>query len=140
MTGAQASEGQMSAPKITKNDILDASRGMLQKPLYAVFTEPTAGMGPVMANIEAHLAFQVALEQKGIMFAAGPFWADDETTWNGEGMVLIRADSLAHARQIAQIDPMHSSGARRFTVRPWLLNEGRMTIAVDYSTGNYAIT
>ncbi|WP_299470766.1 YciI family protein [uncultured Roseibium sp.] len=130
----------MSGPNITKDDILKASAGMLQKQLFVVFTSPTNGMGPVMENIEEHLKFQVDLEQRGIMLGAGPFWADDEQTWNGEGMVIIRADSLAHAREIAETDPMHSSGARSFKVRPWLLNEGRVTVEVNFSTGKHAVT
>ncbi|WP_305986052.1 YciI family protein [Roseibium sp. MMSF_3544] len=130
----------MSGPNITKDDILKASAGMLQKQLYVVFTTPNDGMGPVMENIEEHLKFQVELEQKGIMLGAGPFWADDEHTWNGEGMVIIRADSLEHAREIAATDPMHSSGARSFKVRPWLLNEGRVTVEVNFSTGRHAVT
>ncbi|MEM7463932.1 MAG: YciI family protein [Pseudomonadota bacterium] len=130
----------MSNPNITKDDILEASKGMLQKQLFVVFTTPTNGMGPVMANIEDHLKFQVDLEQRGIMFGAGPFWEDDEHTWNGEGMVIIRADDLEDARSIAAADPMHSSGARSFTVRPWLLNEGRVTVAIEYSTGRHTVT
>ena len=130
----------MTGPKITKDDILEASKGMLQMQLFVVFTTPTNGMGPVMENIEEHLQFQVNLEQRGIMFGAGPFWADDEHTWNGEGMVIIRADSLEYAKEIAATDPMHSSGARSFTVRPWLLNEGRVTVAVDFSTGRHAVS
>ncbi|MEM9105988.1 MAG: YciI family protein [Pseudomonadota bacterium] len=130
----------MSGPTITKDDILEASKGMLQKQLYAVFTTPANGMGPVMENLEEHLKFQVELEQKGIMLGAGPFWADDEHTWNGEGMVVIRADSLAHAKEIAATDPMHASGARSFTVRPWLLNEGRLTLEVSFSTGTHSVT
>ena len=129
----------MSGPNVTKGDILRASAGMLQKQLYVVFTTPTNGLGPVMENIEEHLKFQVELEQRGIMLGAGPFWADDEHTWNGEGMVIIRADSLEHARQIAETDPMHSSGARDFKVRPWLLNEGRITVEVNFSTGKHAV-
>ncbi|WP_306145368.1 YciI family protein [Roseibium sp. MMSF_3412] len=130
----------MSGPHITKDDILKASAGMLQKQLFVVFTSPTNGMGPVMENIEEHLKFQVDLEQRGIMLGAGPFWADDEHTWNGEGMVIIRADNLAHAREIAETDPMHSSGARSFTIRPWLLNEGRITVEVNFSTGRHAVS
>lgn len=130
----------MTGPIITKDDILEASKGMLQMQLFVVFTIPTNGMGPVMENIEEHLQFQVNLEQRGIMFGAGPFWADDEHTWNGEGMVIIRAASLEHAKEIAATDPMHSSGARSFTVRPWLLNEGRVTVAVDLSTGRHAVS
>ena len=129
----------MSEPVIKVEDILNASRGMLQKQLYAVFTSPANGMGPVMANIEAHLKFQVELEQKGIMFGAGPFWTDDEKEWQGEGMVIIRAGSLAEAKAIAETDPMHKSGARTFRVRPWLLNEGTVTIKVTYSDGKREI-
>ena len=129
----------MSEPVIKVEDILNASRGMLQKQLYAVFTTPANGMGPVMANIEAHLKFQVELEQKGIMFGAGPFWTDDEKQWQGEGMVIIRAASLDEAKKIAASDPMHASGARTFRVRPWLLNEGTVTIKVNYSDGKREI-
>ena len=129
----------MTEPKVTKQDIINASSQMLNKDLYVVFTTPTNGMGPVMENIEAHLKFQVSLEEKGIMFGAGPFWEDNESDWKGEGMVIIRANSLAEAREIAASDPMHSSGARSFTVRPWLLNEGTLNIKLDYSKGIFEI-
>ena len=55
---------------------------------------------------------------------------------NGDGMVIIRAGSLAEARAIAEEDPMHQCGARSFTVRPWLLNEGTITLKVRYSDGS----
>ncbi len=126
----------MSEPVIKVEDILNASKGMLQKQLYVVFTTPTNGLGPVMANVETHLKFQIELEEKGIMFGAGPFWTDDEQNWEGDGMVIIRAGSLDEARKIAESDPMHRCGARSFTVRPWLLNEGTMTLKVRYSDGS----
>ncbi len=125
----------MSEPKITKHDILEKTPQMLQKQLYVIHTKPTNGLGPVMENIGPHLEFQVKIEQDGVMFAAGPFWADDEETWEGEGMVIIRADSLAHARDIAGSDPMHASGARSFTVRPWQVNEGGFSLRVTFSDG-----
>ncbi len=126
----------MSEQGIKVEDILNASKGMLQKQLYVVFTTPTNGLGPVMANVETHLKFQIELEEKGIMFGAGPFWTDDEQSWEGDGMVIIRAGSLDEARKIAESDPMHQSGARGFTVRPWLLNEGTVTLKVRYSDGS----
>ena len=73
------------------------------------------------------------------MFGAGPFWTDDEQSWEGDGMVIIRAGSLDEARKIAESDPMHQCGARSFTVRPWLLNEGTVTIKVRYSNGSREI-
>lgn len=126
----------MSGPKVMKEDVMNACEGMLQKQLYVVFTTPTDGLGPVMENIGPHLEFQVSLEERGIMFGAGPFWTDDETEWLGEGMVIIRAGSLEEAREIAASDPMHSSGARSFTVRPWLMNEGTVTVKIRYSDGS----
>ena len=51
-------------------------------------------------------------------------------------MVIIRAGSLAEAKEIAASDPMHSSGARDFTVRPWLMNEGTVTVKIRYSDGS----
>ena len=129
----------MSEPKITKQDVLNASSEMLNKDLYVVFTKPTNGMIPVMENLEDHLKFQVSLEKQGIMFGAGPFWEDNEIDWNGEGMVIIRANSIDHAKEIANSDPMHKSGARSFTVRPWLLNEGSIQVTLDYSTGKFKL-
>ena len=125
----------MSEPQISVQDVLNASAGCLQKQMYVYFTTPANGLGPVMENLEDHLKFQVELEQKGVMFGAGPFWTDDERRWEGEGMIIIRAGSLAEARKIAASDPMHASGARTFTIRPWLMNEGAVTMRVTYSDG-----
>lgn len=129
----------MPEPAITKDDILAATKGMLQKQLYVISTRPAGGMGPVMEALEEHLAFLVELGQSGVLLGAGPHWADDEHSWHGEGMFILRADSLAHARELAGKDPMHASGARSFTVRPWLMNEGSLTIRLDFSTGAYSV-
>lgn len=120
-------------------DVMAASKAMLQKQLYAIFTTPTAGMDPVFANLEEHLAFQVQLEKDGVMFAAGPMWSDDEQQWEGEGMVVVRASSREEAVAIAERDPMHKAGARSFRVRPWMINEGSLSVRLDYSTQKFEI-
>ena len=119
--------------------VLDASKGMLQRQLYAIFTTPTDGLGPVFAVIEEHLKFQVELESKGILHEAGPMWTDDERSWEGEGLVVVRAESREEAIKIAESDPMHKSGARSFRVRPWLVNEGSITITLNNSTQSFTI-
>lgn len=120
-------------------DMMQASGAMLQKQLYAIFTVPAGGIEPILAQLEAHLAFQIQLERDGIMYAAGPMWSDDEREWHGDGMVVVRAGSRAEAIAIAEQDPMHRSGARRFTVRPWMINEGTMTVRLDMSSQTFAI-
>ena len=112
-----------------------AEKGVLAKQLYVVLSKPTGSLDTVRENLAEHLAYQVELESQNIMFAAGPFADDDAQQWQGEGMVIIRADSLEHAHEIAAADPMHERGARDYRVRPWLLNEGSITINVTYSNG-----
>lgn len=110
-------------------------KGLLAKQLYVIQTEPVGGMDAIFANLQEHLAYQLELERTGVMFAAGPLADDQCREWQGEGMVIIRADSVEHAHKIASNDPMHKSGARKFRVRPWLLNEGSLTLKVTYSNG-----
>ena len=114
-------------------------RGYLAKQLYMVSTRPVNGIGPVMENLGVHLAFQEELEKTGVMFAAGPNWTDDEQDWEGDGTVVYRAASLAEAKAIAARDPMHASGARTFTVRPWLINEGTITLEIGFATGRFRL-
>lgn len=94
------------------------------KNLYLLVSEPTNGLGPVLENLDPHVAYQTQLERDGVMFAAGPLASEDQQRWNGEGIFVYRAESLEQAQQVADADPMHQAGARRYRVRLWLLNEG----------------
>ena len=109
--------------------------GLLGKELYVVFTSATDGMEPIRANIKEHLAYQRMLEETGVMFAAGPMAEDNGKTWSGDGMVVVRADSLTQAEAIAAADPMHLSGARTYHVRPWIVNEGTISVTVGFASG-----
>ena len=128
MTIKQKSSWQEHIDKVTE-------KGLLAKQLYVVLTQPASDMDAVFSHLQEHLAYQLELERTGVMFAAGPFADDQGQEWEGEGMVIIRAESIEHATQIAEADPMHKSGARKFRVRPWLLNEGSLTLKVTYSNG-----
>lgn len=124
----------------TRTQILEASGDMLKWQVYVIHTFPTDGLGPVMQNIGPHLEYQARMEKEGVYVAAGPHWADDEETWEGEGMIVVRAGSLDEARKIAEADPMHASGARSFRVRPWLINEGTITVKVNFAEGTRQVT
>ena len=110
-----------------------SAKGLLAKRLYVILTTPTASLDALAEYLGAHLAYQKDLEARGITFAAGPFADDAEQQWSGEGMIIVRAASLAEAKAIADADPMHRSGVRRYRIRPWLLNEGSITLTVRYS-------
>jgi uncharacterized protein YciI len=107
-------------------EILAVSRdhGLIAKPLYLIRTVPgPAGIGPVLEHMETHLAYWARMEAQGSVFAAGPVMPEDPAdAWSGEGMVIVRADSLEAAAAIADADPMHASAARTYSLTPWLLN------------------
>lgn len=124
---------------VPASDVKEASKQMLQRQLYAIFTTPVNGMGPVFEHLDRHLEFQVQLEADGILYSAGPMWTDDEQSWEGEGLVVVRATSRAEAIQIAESDPMHKAGARDFRVRPWMVNEGSVTLRLDMSSQRFQL-
>lgn len=123
----------MATQFIPTATVYENSAGMLRMKLYIVFTSPTKDLDLVAEHVKEHLDYQVMLEKKGIMFAAGPIWDDNEDEWNGEGMVVIRAQSLQEAEAIAAADPMHISGARCYKIRPWLINEGSLSVTLNFS-------
>jgi len=130
----------MSAPS-WKDMIAGATaKGMLAKEFFVVFTEPTGDLAAVEESRAEHLKYQVEIEQKGITFAAGPFSNETGDSWGGEGMIIIRAESIEAATMIAEADPMHSSGARKFRIRPWLMNEGGFNLRVTFSDGKQRLT
>ena len=49
------------------------------------------------------------------------------------GMIIVRAQSFAQAREIADADPLHAAGLREYEVWKWTMNEGSVTLTVNYS-------
>lgn len=131
----------MHADRVSKQDVKDRCQHMLCKDLYVIFTRRAPGitLAQMREVTPDHLAYQVQLERQGVMWAAGPMFTADDLSWEGDGMVIVRAESLVHAQEIASADPMHKRGVRQFDIRPWLLNEGSLTIQVSFSDGRQTI-
>ncbi|PSL17485.1 YciI family protein [Shimia abyssi] len=110
-------------------------RGALALELYVVESTPAGAPEDVKANLPSHLDYQRQLEEKGTLVLAGPLSDPTGETMVGAGLILYRADSMKAAKELAENDPMHASGARGFTLRKWLVNEGNLTINVGLSTG-----
>ncbi len=119
--------------------IIDKSRTMLGLRLYVIRTTPTGDLDDVIKNVPEHLAYQIEIEKRGILFAAGPVWQEESGEWRGEGLVVVRAKNQMEAEEIANADPMHKCGARRFSIEPWLINEGGFKLAVSFSDQKFAI-
>jgi uncharacterized protein YciI len=111
---------------------------MLGKNYYVIIT--TAAVDPTSQEykdtLPAHLDHQVQLEKDGIMFAAGPMDSEDG---GRRGLIIIRAGSYDEARKIADRDPYHAKGLRKYTVEKWTVNEGTYSVRVTYSDQRMAI-
>ena len=109
------------------------SRGALAMELYVAISTPTGDAAEVKAVLGDHLAYQKQLEAEGQLMMAGPLSDDTGELMQGVGMMIYRASSLEGAGRLAQADPMHKTGARSYTLRRWLVNEGAMSFNIRLS-------
>ena len=115
-------------------------RGALALELFLVDTKPAKSPDVLKENLPAHLAYQRTLEEKGVLVLAGPVSDASGENMKGAGMIIYRASSMKEAMELANNDPMHLSGAREFTLRKWLVNEGGLSINIGLSTGKVVIS
>lgn len=114
-------------------------RGALALELFVALSTPAKAPEDVKASLPAHLAYQAELEEKGVLAFAGPMSDETGELMQGMGMIIYRADTLDTARALADADPMHQSGARTFTMRRWMVNEGSLTLSVGLSKKNVGL-
>jgi uncharacterized protein YciI len=110
-------------------------RGSLALELFVVESTPAKAPEDVQANLPAHLEYQRSQETAGTLAFAGPLSDLTGELMQGTGMIVYRAESMEAAKKIADGDPMHSSGARTYVLRKWLINEGSFSLNVGLSTG-----
>ncbi len=114
-------------------------RGALALELYVIESKPEMPPESVKATLPAHLEYQRDLEERGVLVMAGPLSDATGESMEGGGMILYRAASMAEAKALADADPMHDSGARGYTLRKWLVNEGSLSLNVGLSTGRVTL-
>jgi len=66
------------------------------------------------------------------MFGAGPL-QDEGKDKPTRGMWIIRATSFEEAHAIVDRDIFHSSGLRTYKLYRWQMNEGSLTLTVNFS-------
>lgn len=116
------------------------ARGALALELFVVHSTPTGDGAVVKAALPDHLAYQAQLEADGTLAFAGPMSDESGDDMQGMGLIVYRARSFEHARDLAENDPMHKAGARNFTLRKWLINEGSLTLSVGLSGQTVALS
>jgi uncharacterized protein len=120
------------------SDVHPLTDRFLGKEMYLVITRPVRSP-EIAKRLHDHLAHQVELERRGIMFAAGPLYSRDSNIPEA-GMFVLRANSFEEAEAIARTDPLHAAGLRTFTLQKWRVNEGSITVKINYSDQTVEIT
>ncbi len=109
------------------------SRGALAFEVYVVESTAVADPASLQESLPAHLDYQKSLEAKGALVFAGPLSDASGESMSGGGLIVYRAGSIEEATALAEADPMHRDGKRRFTLRRWLINEGSLTVSLSLS-------
>ena len=121
---AQEYPAQLPHPSKDKN--------LLGLKLWVIETRP-ADRDLIAATMDQHIRYQLKLERDGIMFAAGPIFAAEAERPDGHGLIVIRADGVEAARANSDADPMHATGARKYQLRQWRVNEGSIKVTIPFS-------
>lgn len=108
-------------------------RGSLAFETYVVISSPSGAPEDIKAQLPSHLEYQTRMEREGRLMFAGPMSDETGAQMEGMGLIVYRAPSFEAARAIAEADPMHAAGARTFTLRRWMINEGNLSLSVGLS-------
>ena len=109
-------------------------RGSLAYELFVVESTPAKSPEDLKKVLPDHLAYQQIQESKGALAFAGPMSDLSGEQMQGMGLIVYRAESFETAKQLADADPMHSTGTRTYTLRRWLINEGSFQLDVKLSS------
>jgi uncharacterized protein YciI len=112
---------------------LDTSR-MLGKKFWIIETHGVSGTNPSPEMMRKHLERQISLEKSGVLLAAGPVMGGESPY----GMIVVRAASREAAQKIADGDPLHAAKLRTYVLREWQINEGRVSLKLNFSDGTYS--
>jgi uncharacterized protein YciI len=119
------------------SDVHPITAKLLGKEMYLIVTRPVRSP-EIEKRLADHIAHQINMEKRGIMFAAGPLYSQGSNIPEA-GMFVLRANSFEEAEALAKEDPLHKAGLRTFTLQKWRVNEGSITITVNYSDSSARI-
>ena len=136
-----------------RTDSVDAEHQAMRDKLpghqfYLIFTEATelwenGDIDERARTGKDHLLWLKSHEQSGLLFGSGPLapsLEEEQPKSFPGGMFIFRAKSRAEAETIAESEPFHKAGFRRYTIKPWRMNEGTLTVKIVHSEGQFSFS
>lgn len=122
----------------TKEKIDTLIKPMLKMKLFAVISRPLKPAEEILPFVVDHLEYMIELENKGILFASGPFVQPGVLV--GAGLTILRADDINQARFYIDEEPLVKQGLRGYEIWEWELREGFLNVSIEFATGKYRFT
>ncbi|MEM0933981.1 MAG: YciI family protein [Bacteroidota bacterium] len=132
--------GTISA--FAQEDVLSEAEKLntgMNKEVYLYVTEPVVSFDEVAKILPDHMDFVHKIENQGTMIMGGQTTIEGADNAGGYGAIMIRANSFEEARRIADQDPMHKTGVRKYTLYKWNINEGEMNVRLKLSDASFTI-
>lgn len=130
----------MTPESVSIQTVIQSSEGRLRLQTFIVTSKAQKPLSEVQCHLEAHMHYIAKLELSGQLLMAGPLCNEDGATWKGDGQLVYIVSDIAEALALAQEDPLHISGSRSYTIRPWIVNVGSMHLSLRFSTRTLNIT
>ena len=111
----------------------------MNKEVYLYVTEPVVSFDEVAKVLPDHMNFVHKIENQGTMIMGGQTTIEGADNAEGYGAIMIRANSFEEARRIADQDPMHKTGVRKYTLYKWNINEGELNVRLKLSDASFVI-
>ena len=125
-----------------QEDVLNEAEKLntgMNKEVYLYVTEPVVSFAEVAKVLPDHMNFVHKIESQGTMIMGGQTTIEGATDAGGYGAIMIRANSFEEARRIADQDPMHKTGVRKYTLYKWNINEGELNVRLKLSDASFTI-
>jgi uncharacterized protein len=116
--------------------MIDETHDGLQKLYFVCLTRPARPLAELEEHLGSHKAYLLGLERDGKLLAAGPLLGEG-ARYDGNGLIVFRAQTREEARELADNDPFHVRGLRRYELLPWQVNEGSFEVRLLFSAGKF---
>jgi uncharacterized protein len=110
---------------------------MLRQRLFVALSTARASAEQMLPHVAEHLEYMNSLEEKGLLFASGPFIEPGVLV--GDGLTILQADTFEEAQALMDDEPLIKLGFRTFDLRPWELREGQISVTLNVSKSNFSL-
>ena len=104
---------------------------MVKKTMYVALSKAVATSDQMLSFAADHLRYMNDLEDRGLLFASGPFIQEGVVV--GDGLTILNTNDEAEARCLMENEPLAKRGMRSFELKRWEMREGMILMRLHLS-------